>query len=184
MKIELIKPYEKNAKLHDKKQIALIAASIKRFGFDSPIILDKNNEVIAGHGRLEAAQLLGLTDVPVIRKEKLTADEVKAYRLADNKIAESGWDMKLVMEELIDLGPEMIDLTGFSQDLLLGPDEKDDILPDKAPAVAKLGDVWALGKHRVMCGDSTDKASVERLMGGKKADIVFTDPPWNVRLSP
>jgi ParB-like chromosome segregation protein Spo0J len=147
MKISIIKAYPKNAKIHDKKQIALIAASIKRFGFDSPIIIDKNNEVIAGHGRLEAAQLLGLLDVPVIRKEKLTADEVKAYRLADNKIAESGWDMKLVLEELIELGPELIDLTGFSSDLLLGADEKDDVLPEKAPAVAKLGDLFALGGY-------------------------------------
>ena len=101
MNINEINPYIKNAKKHPEKQIKLIAESIKRFGFDSPIIIDKSNEIIAGHGRLEAAKLLGLTDVPVILKENLTEQEVKAYRLADNKIAESEWDMSLAIDELL-----------------------------------------------------------------------------------
>ena len=107
--VNLIKPYEKNAKKHDKKQIKQVADSIKRFGFDSPIILDKNNEVIAGHGRLEAAKLLGLTEVPTISKENLTDQEVKAYRLADNKIAESEWDMSLAIDELKGLDDDILD---------------------------------------------------------------------------
>src|SRR3989304_3899366 len=129
MEIEKITPYSRNAKQHPEKQIKLIAESIKRFGFDSPIIIDKNNEIIAGHGRLEAAKLLGLTDVPVILKENLTEQEVKAYRLADNKIAESEWDMDLAIEELKGLDDDLIDLTGFDKDLLIEPDEQDDIIP-------------------------------------------------------
>lgn len=178
--INELKPYSKNAKKHPENQIKLIAESIKRFGFDSPIIVDKDNVVIAGHGRLEAAKLLGLKDVPTIQKENLTDEEVKAYRLADNKIAESEWDMGLALEDLKGLSDEMFDLTGFDRDLLIEPDEKDDIIPENAPSVSKLGDIWLLGKHRVMCGDSTIKEDVEKLMGGVLADMVFTDPPYNV----
>lgn len=180
LKIGEIKPYPKNAKKHPEKQVKLIAESIKRFGFDSPIIVDKNNEVIAGHGRYEAAKLLGLKEVPTIQKEALTEEEVRAYRLADNKIAESEWDMGLAIEELRGLSPEMFALTGFDKDLLIEPDAKDDQIPDNAPTRAKLGDIWALGRHRVMCGDSTDEGGVKRLMGESKADMFLTDPPYNV----
>jgi len=181
MHIQEIKPYSKNAKKHPQKQVKLIAESIKRFGFDSPIIIDKNNEVIAGHGRLEAAKLLGLKDVPVIQKESLTPQEVKAYRLADNKIAESEWDMDLAIEELKGLDSDLFDLTGFEKDLLIEPDEKDDEVPaTPEEPKSKLGDLYELGKHRVLCGDSTKLEDVEKLMDGKKADMSFTSPPYNV----
>jgi DNA modification methylase len=185
MRIENIKPYPKNAKKHPQKQVQQVAASIKRFGFVQPIVIDKHNEVVIGHCRLEAAKLLGLTEVPTISVDKLTADEVKALRLADNKLNESDWNMELAIEDLMDLGPdkELFDLTGFDRDLLIGPDEKDDIVPENAPVIAKKGDLWALGEHRVLCGDSTDKDDVARLMGDKKADMVFTDPPYGMKLN-
>lgn len=180
MRIDEIKPYPKNAKKHPEKQIKQIAESIKEFGFNQPLVIDKNNEIVVGHGRYEAAKLIGLEEVPVIRVENLTEEQVKAYRLADNKLNESEWDMGLAIEELKGLSNEMVDLTGFDKDLLIEPDEKDDIIPENVSTRAKLGDVWQLGRHRVVCGDSTKKEDVERLMDGKKADMVFTDPPYNV----
>ncbi len=182
MDISLIKPYPQNAKKHDKKQIKQIADSIKEFGFNQPIVIDKQNVVIVGHGRLEAAKLLGLTDVPVITVD-LTEEQAKAYRLADNKLNESAWDMGLVIEELKGLSLELLDLTGFDRDLIIEPDAKDDVVPDNAPPVAKLGDLWALGRHRLYCGDSTNIEAVKALMGEVKADMVFTDPPYNVNYS-
>jgi site-specific DNA-methyltransferase (adenine-specific) len=180
MLLSKIKTYPKNAKKHDKKQIQQVANSIKRFGFVQPIVIDKNNEVVIGHCRLEAAKLLGLKEVPTISVENLSEKEVRALRLADNKLNESAWDMDLAISDLKELDEDLLNLTGFDKDLLIEPDEKDDIVPDNAPTRAKLGDIWALGRHRVMCGDSTDKASVERLMDGKKADMSFTSPPYNV----
>ena len=180
MRIDEIKPYPKNAKKHPEKQIKQIAESIKEFGFNQPLVIDKNNEIVVGHGRYEAAKLIGVEEVPVIRVENLTEEQVKAYRLADNKLNESEWDMGLAIEELKGLSNEMVDLTGFDKDLLIEPDEKDDIIPENVSTRAKLGDVWQLGRHRVVCGDSTKKEDVERLMDGKKADMVFTDPPYNV----
>ncbi len=180
MNIEDIKPYSKNAKKHDKKQIQQVAASIKRFGFVQPIVIDKNNEVVIGHCRLEAAKLLGLKEVPTITVENLSDEEVKALRLADNKLNESAWDMDLVIGDLKGIDQELLDLTGFSRDLIIEGNENDDVIPEDAPPVAKLGDIWQLGKHRVMCGNSTSKADVARLMGDNKADMVFTDPPYNV----
>lgn len=177
--IEKIKPYKKNAKKHPDKQIKQVAASIKEFGFNQPIVVDKNNVVIVGHGRLEAAKLLGLTEVPVITVD-LSEEQAKAYRLADNKLNESDWDMGLVIEELKVLSAEMLELTGFDSDLIIEPDAKDDEVPENPPTKAKLGDVWLLGRHRLVCGDSTDKAAVETLMNGANADMVFTDPPYNV----
>ena len=179
MKIENIKPYEKNAKKHPKKQVEQVAKSIKEFGFNQPIVIDKKGVIIVGHGRYEAAKLLGLSDVPVIEVE-LTEEQAKAYRLADNKLNESEWEMDLVIEELKGLSEDMLDLTGFDKDLIIEPDEKDDVIPEDAPPVAQLGDIWALGRHRVMCGDATKKEDVERLMDGKKANMCFTDPPYNV----
>lgn len=173
-----IKPYEKNAKKHPIKQIRQVAASIKEFGFNQPIVVDKAGIVIVGHGRLEAAKLLGLKEVPTITVD-LTEDQAKAYRLADNKLNESDWDMGLVIEELKGLTPEMFDLTGFEKDLILEPDERDDVVPENVPPVAKLGDIWQLGEHRLMCGDSTELDDVEKLMNGQKADMVLTDPPYN-----
>ena len=174
-----IKPYDKNAKKHPKKQVAQVAASIKEFGFNQPIVVDKNGVIIVGHGRLEAAKLLGMIDVPAITVD-LTDEQANAYRLADNKLNESEWDMKLVIEELKGLSAPMLDLTGFDTDLIIEADEKD----DEVPAVpeepqSKLGDLYELGSHRVLCGDSTKVDDAELLMDEHMADIVVTDPPYN-----
>lgn len=177
--VSSIRSYDKNAKKHPEKQVKQVAESIKEFGFNQPIVVDKQGVIIVGHGRYEAAKLLGLKEVPTIEVD-LTEEQAKAYRLADNKLNESEWDMGLVIEELKGLSAEMLDLTGFDSDLIIETDERDDVIPENAPTVAKLGDIWALGSHRVMCGDSTKKGDVERLMDGKKADMVFTDPPYNL----
>lgn len=179
LKTKDITPYKNNAKKHPTKQIKQIAESIREFGFGQPVVVDKNGVLIVGHGRLEAAKLLGLEEVPTIVVD-LTEEQAKAYRLSDNKLNESDWDMGLAIEELKGLSREMFDLTGFDPDLLVEPDEKDDVIPEDAPTVAKLGDIWALGRHRIMCGDSTSEEQVSKLMEGKKADMVFTDPPYNV----
>lgn len=144
-KIEKLKPYSKNAKKHDKKQIQKVAESIKNFGFVQPIVIDKNNEVVIGHARLEAAKLLNLKEVPTISVENLTDEQVKALRLADNKLNESEWDMGLAIEELKGLSPEMFELTGFDADLLIEPDAQDDIIPTNVPTISKLGDLFILG---------------------------------------
>ena len=149
MEISIIKPYEKNAKKHDKKQVQAVADSIKEFGFNQEIVVDQNNVIIVGHGRYEAAKLLGLNDVPV-KVVNLTEEQAKSYRLADNKLNESEWDMKLAIEELKEMSEEMQKLTGFDIDLLIESDEKDDILPDNPPAIAKLGDLYSLG-GKVTC---------------------------------
>ena len=178
--IENIKPYVKNAKKHPKKQVEQIANSIKEFGFNQPIVVDKDNIVIVGHGRFEGAKLLNLKEVPVLKVD-LTEEQAKAYRLADNKLNESEWDMELVMEDLKELQLKEFDieLTGFSIDLIAEPNEKDDEVPEvPKEAVSQLGDIYQLGEHRLMCGDSTKLEDVERLMDGQKAHMVFTDPPY------
>lgn len=177
-----IKPYPKNAKKHPKKQIEQIAESIKEFGLNQPIVVDKDGVIIVGHGRYEALQYLGL---PIkdeyIKVVDLTPQQAKAYRLADNKLNESDWEMDLVIEELKELDPFYFDLTGFDADLLLEPEEADNSVPD-APDVpkSKLGDIYQLGKHRVLCGDSTKVEEAEKLMDGVHADMWVTDPPYNV----
>ena len=179
-----IKPYHKNAKKHPDKQLKLIAKSLKEFGWQQPIVVDKNDVIIVGHGRWAAYEKYpeGIKE-PWIRKEDtLTSEQVKAYRLADNKLNESDWDMDLAIEDLKGLSPEMFDLTGFDADLLIEPEDKDDEIPENPPAIAKLGDIYQLGEHRVMCGDSTKIEDVEKLMDGKKADMVFTDPPYNINV--
>jgi DNA modification methylase len=176
-----IKPYSKNAKKHPDKQLKQIANSLKEFGWQQPIVVDKNGVIIVGHGRWFAYQKYpeGIKE-PEIKVADLTEEQAKAYRLADNKLNESEWDIDLAIEDLKELSDEMFDLTGFDKDLLIEPDEKDDLIPENPPVIAKLGDIWQLGRHRLMCGDSTDKATVELLMDGKKADMVFTDPPYGV----
>ena len=128
--IEKIKPYSKNAKTHSKKQIEQVANSIQRFGFSQPLVIDKNNEIIIGHCRLEASKKLGLKEVPTLKMENLSDKEVKALRLADNKLNESDWNMDLAIEELKLLDPELLDLTGFDKDLIIESDEKDDVVPE------------------------------------------------------
>lgn len=177
-----ITPYTKNAKKHPKKQIEQVAKSIKEFGMNQPIVVDKKGVIIVGHGRYEALKSLGMEIKPEwIKVVDLTEEQANAYRLADNKLNESEWDMSLVIEELKGLSPEMLDLTGFEKDLIIEPDEKDDEVPDvpEEPR-SKLGDLYELGNHRVLCGDSTKLEDVESLMDGKRADISFTSPPYNV----
>lgn len=179
-----IKPYSKNAKKHPKKQIEQVANSIKEFGMNQPIVVDKNGVIIVGHGRYEALKLLNWSNEEILKHVKvldISEEKANAYRLADNKLNESEWDMGLVIEELKGLSDEMIDLTGFEKDLIIEPEEKDDDVPETPEEPkSKLGDLYELGRHRVLCGDSTKIEDVERLMDGKKADMVFTDPPYNV----
>ena len=182
VKIGDLKPYKANAKKHPKKQIDLLKQNIETFGFTTPVLIDNAYNIIAGHGRLMAMKELGRETVPCVQMGKLTAEEVKALRLADNRIAEMGeWDMELVIAELKDISAPLLDLTGFSKDLIITPEEADDeapALPDEPQS--KLGDLYELGVHRVLCGDSTNLEDVERLMSNMKADMVFTDPPYGV----
>ena len=172
--LSLIKPYPQNAKKHSKKQVEQIANSIKEFGMNQPIVVDKEGVIIVGHGRYEALKHLGWEIKPeYIKVVDLTEEQAKSYRLADNKLNESEWDMNLVIEELKGLTEPMLELTGFDRDLIIESDEADDVVPDvpKEPQ-SKLGDIYELGQHRVLCGDSTDTEAVTRLMDGRKADMV------------
>ncbi len=192
-------PYRNNARTHPKKQIRQIAGSMRRFGFTNPVLIDDGGEIIAGHGRVEAAKLLGLTAVPAVRISHLSDAEKRAYILADNQLAEkAGWNREILANELqalIDLDFE-VDLTGFEApyvDMVLdaaaeangGPPGPEDDIPDPpamGAAVSRSGDVWALGPHRLLCGNALDSASYETLMAGELAEMVFTDPPYNVRI--
>ena len=145
MSLKDIQPYPKNAKKHPKKQVQQVADSIKRFGFKQPIVVDKDGIIVVGHGRFEAAKILNLKEVPVIVSE-LTDEENASYRLADNKLNESDWDMDLVIEELKGLDMELLELTGFDSDLIIEPDDKDDEVPElPEEPKSKLGDVYQLG---------------------------------------
>lgn len=189
-----LKPYERNARTHSAEQVAQIAASIVEFGFTNPILVDSSDGIIAGHGRLQAALELGLSTVPVVVLDHLSDRQRRAYILADNQLAlNAGWDLELLRTELQDLVADDFDLSviGFSDDELsdllpeveeLPPEDADEEAVPEVPAepITKPGDVWLLGKHRLMCGDSTSLAEVERLMAGAKADMVFTDPPYGV----
>lgn len=180
--ITTIKPYEKNAKKHPKKQIKQVADSIKEFGFNQPIVVDKNNVVIVGHGRLEAAKLLNLKEVPVLRVD-LTDVQAKAYRLADNKLNESEWETNLVIDELKELNLQGFDieLTGFDKDLIIEPEDRDDEVPElPEEPKSKLGDIYQLGEHRLMCGSATEERDIMALMNGELAEMVWTDHPYNV----
>jgi len=180
IKIDEILPYAKNAKKHPKEQVQKIAQSIKRFGFKQPLVIDKNKVVIVGHGRFEAAKMLGLKELPCLLADDLSGEEIKAYRLVDNKLNESAWDMDLALPELKLLDIGLQELTGFDMDLLIEPDEKDDEVPElPEEPKSKPGDIYQLGNHRIMCGDSTKIEEVEKLMDGNKADCVVTDPPYN-----
>jgi site-specific DNA-methyltransferase (adenine-specific) len=157
MNIDLIKPYARNAKKHPKKQIDQIANSIKEFGFNQPVVIDKNNIIIVGHGRYLAAQKLKMKDIPVI-VANLNEEQSKSYRLADNKLNESDWEMSLVIEELKELSIPMVDLTGFDRDLIF--DTKEDNSESKlgiSITKTKHGDIYELGRHRLICEDSTKK---------------------------
>jgi DNA modification methylase len=187
---ELI-PYANNARTHNAEQITQIASSIKEFGFNNPILIDKDNGIIAGHGRLEAAKKLNLKEVPTISLEHLTDSQRKAYILADNRIAiNSGWDIELLSLELKDLDADFdLEMLGFDPKelaALLNPEQIEGLtdedavpeLPDEP--TTKLGDIYQLGNHRLMCGDSTSINDVDKLMDGMLADQWVTDPPYNV----
>lgn len=186
--VDKLIPYSRNAKKHDETQIANVAESIKQFGFVQPVVVDKNGVIVIGHCRTLAAKKLGMKTVPCVMVDELTDEQVRALRIIDNKTNESPWDMELLAEELPD-----IDLSKFDFDFGIDlpeeskEDEDKEIVEDEAPEVdedsepiAKLGDIWQLGRHRLMCGDSTDKATVELLMDGKKADLLLTDPPYGI----
>ena len=196
---ELLRPYARNARTHSERQIALIAQSIETFGFTNPIIADEDGTIIAGHGRWEAARLLGLTSVPVLRSKHMTAAKVKAYRIADNKLAElSGWDMdllKLEFEELSTIELDFsIEMTGFEHaeiDIMLdepvkvpgdGPsDPLDTDIPEPpVNSVSQMGDLWLMGEHRLLVGSSLDPECFAVLMAGRQASMVFQDAPYNV----
>lgn len=187
-------PYARNARTHSEAQVAQIAASIREFGFLNPIIVSSDNTILCGHGRFYAAQKLGLEKVPCIREEYLTEAQKRAYILADNKIGlNSGWDNDLLAVELSDLQEQAFDLslTGFDAeelDKLLGNDEEgkeDDFDIDGElgkPAFSKTGDVWHIGRHTVICGDSTEADCYKAILGETKVNLVCTDAPYFVNL--
>ena len=185
-------PYARNSRTHSDEQVAQIAASIREFGFTNPVLIDANGTIIAGHGRVMAAKKLGLDEVPCLRLGHLTPSQIRAYVIADNKIAlNAGWDDEMLKAELLTLQEDGFntDLTGFSDDelnaLLTVETVEGETDPDEVPEapvepITKLGDIWILGNHRLMCGDSTSIESVNRLMGGEHANLLLTDPPYNV----
>ena len=187
-------PYARNARTHSPQQVSLIAGSIREFGWTNPILVDRDNGIIAGHGRLMAAQNLGLKTVPVIELAHLTEAQKRAYVLADNKLAEqAGWDKELLALELGDLSELGVDLTtlGFEagelDDLFRSnePDPREEDTPElPAEPVSRPGDLWVLGKHRVICGDATDRQTVERLLDGVRRSLMVTDPPYGVEYDP
>ena len=187
-------PYARNARTHSEEQVAQIAASIAEFGFTNPILAGSDGVIVAGHGRLAAAQKLGLDTVPVVVLDHLTPTHRRALVIADNRIAENaGWDEELLRIELEGLQDEGfdLDLTGFDADALaelLAGDEPEnvgqtdeDAVPEVGETpVSRPGDVWQLGPHRLLCGDATVAASYAALLDGEAVDMVFTDPPYNV----
>lgn len=193
--ITRLRPWGRNARTHSRKQIQEIAASIRAFGFTAPILADRCDRIIAGHGRVEAAKLAGLHEVPVLRLEHLSETELRAYVLADNRLAEkAGWDHDLLVTELQALEELDFDLslTGFDApdlDLMLDGDGRNDADPEadcmpdehpEAPPVTRPGDLWLLERHRLLCGDARDPEAYSELMAGERAEVVFTDPPYNV----
>lgn len=195
MAVADLRPHERNPRTHSKKQVEQIAESIKRFGFTNPVLVDRDGQVIAGHGRIEAAKLLGMATVPVLRLEHMTEAEKRAYVIADNRLAElAGWDNDLLALELVavaELDSEFdLALTGFDvaeiEALLNGlesgeqQEEEPVQIDEQAPVVSRVGDMWQLGDHALVCGDATDPEVYRRLLDQGKAQMVFTDPPYNV----
>lgn len=185
-------PYIRNARTHSESQVAQIAASIKEFGFLSPILIAEDNTILAGHGRLAAARKLGLTKVPCVKESHLTETQRRAYIIADNKLSlNAGWDEDILAIELSELqGADFdLDLLGFDESELASIFEDDKEVEDddfdveeelNKPCFSKSGDIWTLGRHRLICGDSTKEETYKSLMEDKKANLVVTDPPYNV----
>ncbi len=194
-RLDTLSSSNRNPRTHSARQIEQIAASIQEFGFLNPILIDETSKILAGNGRAEAAKRLGLKEVPTLLIGHMTAAQKRAYVIADNRIAEkAGWDRSLLsleLEELQTLGFE-VELTGFSTaeiDLIQDDVSKteasdpDDVTPiAKAQAVSRMGDVWSLGRHRIICGDALDRATYDVLLDGELAQMVFTDPPYNVKI--
>lgn len=191
-----LKPYKGNPRTHAPKQISQIADSLRRFGWTNPVLIDDEDSIVAGHGRVEAAKLLGLEAVPTIRLGALNEAEKRAYILADNRLAElAGWDEELLAFELqflldADINFE-VEITGFDAadiDRILGGAEdatEPEAVPEpdpEAPVVSRPGDLWEIGRHRLLCGDARERTSYERLVAGETAQMVFTDPPYNVAI--
>jgi DNA modification methylase len=191
-----LKPYARNARTHSRAQIKQIAESIKRFGFTNPILIDDEDQIIAGHGRAAAAKLLGHSEIPTVRLSHLSVAERRAYILADNRLAEkAGWDREILaieLQGLIDQDFE-VELTGFEMgeiDVILEEAEEakreasgpEDEIPEPlaGPTVSQPGDLWILGGHRLLCADARETSSYDRLLNGEKAEFAFTDPPYNV----
>ena len=180
-KVSELVPYSKNAKKHDKTQIANVAESISQYGFVQPIVIDKDGVIVIGHCRALAAKKLGMETVPCVCVDDLTPEQVNALRLVDNKSNESDWDMDLLADELSEL-----DLSAFDFDWGL-PEEEQEVVEDEAPEVdeenepiSQRGDIWQLGRHRLMCGDSTKIEDIQKLAGVAKIDMLLTDPPYGV----
>lgn len=182
--IEEVTPYTNNPRCNDTN-VNSVAESIKEFGFKVPIIIDKNNVIVAGHTRVKAAKMLGLESVPCIMADDLSEEQVNAFRLADNKVAEAAeWDFDKLEEELNNIS---IDMSVFGFESLieeLEPEVVEDDYSESLPAEpkAKTGDIYQLGRHRLMCGDSTSVTDIERLLGGNKIDLVLTDPPYGISI--
>jgi 16S rRNA G966 N2-methylase RsmD len=195
-----LRPRATNPRTHTKKQLEQVAASIRRFGFTNPVLIDEEDGIIAGHGRVEAAKLIGMAEVPTVRLADMSEADIRAYVIADNRLAENaGWDRELLGLELRYLSELDIDfdvtITGFDPpeiDVLIGElsldgdaDDSADAVPEPAagPAVTRPGDIWRIGPHRLICGDATKGETYAALLGAEKAAMVFTDPPYNVPIS-
>ena len=196
-KVEDLKPYTGNARTHSEKQIEQIAASIRQFNFVNPVLIDDAGGIVAGHGRVAAARKLGFTEVPVIELAHLSESERRAYVIADNRLAElAGWDREILAIELQALSEMDLDfdleITGFETaeiDLLLDDDASEERDPaDDVPApaaglaITRPGDIWQLGRHKLICGDALEPETYQQLMGDDRARAVFTDPPYNVKI--
>ena len=196
---DILQVRARNPRVHSAKQIQQVAASIRQFGFTNPVLIDEAGSIVAGHGRVEAAKLLGLAEIPTVCIAGLTDAEIRAYVIADNRLAENaGWDSDLLALELSELSKLDLDfdigLTGFDTaeiDLILDNGDRSTVKPKKEdeapepldhPAVTRLGDLWYLGPHRLLCGDARDIAAYKHVLDRKTAQLVFTDPPYNVAI--
>ena len=182
MKVRDIKPYEKNAKKHDKRQIDNVAESISRFGFAQPLVVDKDDVLIIGHCRLLAAKKLKIKEVPVVRMDDLTEEQVNQLRLLDNKLNESEWDMDLLAPEVEELDWEGFDIDWEIPEIADEEGEQEiaeDEYTEDVPSMTNMGEIWQLGEHRLLIGSSTNDEDVKRLMAGDKAKILFTSPPYS-----
>ncbi len=192
IEISKLIPYVNNARTHSKEQLVKLRSSLREFGFINPVIIDRDYNVIAGHGRIEAAKLENIIEVPCVFVDYLTPAQKKAYIIADNRMAlDAGWDEELLKIEIESLQAEAfhIDLTGFEEQEIADLFDTDEEVQEdnfdikeelSKPAITKSGDIWLLGNHRLVCGDSTKEETYTLLMNGKKANLVVTDPPYNV----